>query len=463
MLQSTSQGSLTKSSYSVKTCGCCGINRLIGQHGDTPTCTRSAHLVSVCSGPFRMREHELFEKLPEPFSKNITAAFNLKTETKEVMLFSQQEEGEGAMKRMVSMYLSWNMDENVVVDGPYKVSDKSKPLNLPPQFHTRIDAALNRRAESSSVMLFSGSTWVEFDYATNVVTHGPYLISQHPLFQPISDALSLCSGYDLNRLGNLTQNLQILRPVPRGSVHWIAGTGAGGFADSNGKPAVPLPTTDGRTVPDDSDDEEGMGGEQVMFNAPNAMAVVGGDTAYIADTINNAIRRVDLASGNTTTIAGGGAVYGGFMDGQGTTARFNRPLGISAMRLDKLGDVLYVADADNHAVRRIAVPRNPPYDAITVTVTGAFADTIFDLVCAESCCQVEAPVAVPIAHSIQAPLGVLRAANVRFTGFKTGAVMMANYTSRAELRLYTTKLQLVQQRMNLYTSQTSSITRSEGL
>jgi hypothetical protein len=317
-------------------------------------------------GPFRMREHELFEKLPEPFSMNITAAFNMKSGTNEVMLFSQQEEGTGTLKTMVSMYLTWNAAENTVVDGPFKVDDASKPLNLPEAFHSRIDAALNRRAESSSVILFSGASWVEFDYSKNAVTHGPYLISQHPLFQPISDALELCSGYDLNRLGNLTTKLELLRPVPRSTVHWIAGTGGGGFAESNGKPAVPVPNS--RAVPDD--EEEGKGGEKVMFNTPRSMAVVGGDTAYIADSKNNAIRRVDLASGNTTTVAGGGAVFAGFMDGLGTAARFNRPVGITAMRLDAIGDVVYVADADNHAIRRLAVPKVAPYDATTETVTG---------------------------------------------------------------------------------------------
>jgi hypothetical protein len=317
-------------------------------------------------GPFRMREHELFEKLPEPFTRNITAAFNMKDESNEVMLFSQKEEGEGAMKTMISVYLTWNLAENTVVDGPFRVNDAAKPLNLPVQFNSRIDTALNRRAASSSVMLFSGSWWVDYDYSKNAVTHGPYLISQHPQFQPISTALELCSGYDLNRLGNLTEKVKALRPVPRGTVHWIAGTGAAGFADSDGLPAVPIPNK----APSSVVDARGQGGQKAMFNAPKGMVVVGGDTAYIADSSNNAIRRVDLASGNTTTIAGGGAAFAGFMDGLGTAARFNRPLGISAMRLKRMGDVLYVADADNNAVRRLSVPMSPPYDAITVTVTG---------------------------------------------------------------------------------------------
>jgi hypothetical protein len=313
-----------------------------------------------------MREHELFEKLPEPFSLNITAAFNMKDESNEVMLFSQQQEGEGAMETMVSMYLIWSLAENTVVDGPFRVNDAAKPLNLPKQFDSRIDTALNRRAASSSVMLFSGSWWVDYDYSTNAVTHGPYLISQHPLFQPLADAFGLCSGYDLNRLGNLTTNVKLLRPVPRGTVHWIAGTGAAAFADSDGLPAVPIPNKAPSSV-----DATGIGGQKAMFNAPKGMTVLGGDTAYIADSSNNAIRRVDLASGNTTTIAGGGAAFAGFMDGLGTAARFNRPLGVTAMWLEGMGVVLYVAYADNNAVRRLSVPMSPPYDATTVTVTGA--------------------------------------------------------------------------------------------
>ncbi|HEV8592269.1 MAG TPA: IPT/TIG domain-containing protein, partial [Pyrinomonadaceae bacterium] len=66
---------------------------------------------------------------------------------------------------------------------------------------------------------------------------------------------------------------------------------------------------------------------------------------YVADTGNNAVRRIDL-SGNVTTIAGG---QKGFADGIGRGAGFDAPTGIA---VDRFGNIL-VADAGNHSIRKI--------------------------------------------------------------------------------------------------------------
>jgi DNA-binding beta-propeller fold protein YncE len=66
----------------------------------------------------------------------------------------------------------------------------------------------------------------------------------------------------------------------------------------------------------------------------------------IADTYNNKIRRLDLADRAVTTLAGTGEA--GYLDGAGAEARFSGPSGIAAV-----GGKLYVADTDNHAIRRI--------------------------------------------------------------------------------------------------------------
>ena len=47
---------------------------------------------------------------------------------------------------------------------------------------------------------------------------------------------------------------------------------------------------------------------------------------------NHRIRRVDLATGATTTLAGSGSAgfgFGGFLDGAGGSAQFNGPMGIA--------------------------------------------------------------------------------------------------------------------------------------
>lgn len=69
---------------------------------------------------------------------------------------------------------------------------------------------------------------------------------------------------------------------------------------------------------------------------------------YVADAFNNCIRRVDPDTGEITTVAGVPGVPGGD-DGPVATATFNRPKGIA---VDANGTI-WVADTDNHAIRRI--------------------------------------------------------------------------------------------------------------
>jgi hypothetical protein len=68
---------------------------------------------------------------------------------------------------------------------------------------------------------------------------------------------------------------------------------------------------------------------------------------YLADTGNNAIRKITPA-GDVTTLAGAAGTVG-TADGTGADARFNRPRGIA---VDRSGNV-YVADTGNHTIRRI--------------------------------------------------------------------------------------------------------------
>lgn len=88
-------------------------------------------------------------------------------------------------------------------------------------------------------------------------------------------------------------------------------------------------------------------GAAARFNEPFAI-VVDNSTGnlFVADTSNNAIRKITPA-GVVTTFAGGGAA--GSTDGTGTAARLNEPRGLA---IDSSGS-LYVADYDNHIIRRI--------------------------------------------------------------------------------------------------------------
>lgn len=83
------------------------------------------------------------------------------------------------------------------------------------------------------------------------------------------------------------------------------------------------------------------------FNAPADIAIGNDGTMYIADTGNNAIRK--MAAGSVTTLAGI-AGLGGHADGTGTAARFNQPRSIA---VDTLNNI-FVADAGNRVIRKIS-------------------------------------------------------------------------------------------------------------
>lgn len=104
-------------------------------------------------------------------------------------------------------------------------------------------------------------------------------------------------------------------------------------------------------------------GTTAYFSSPLGLTIDGADNLYVADSGNHAIRMVTTA-GVVTTLAGtaGGAntsvaVANGYLDGTGNGARFSTPIGIAADRGGSGGAAVnvYVADTQNNAVRQIVV------------------------------------------------------------------------------------------------------------
>lgn len=88
-------------------------------------------------------------------------------------------------------------------------------------------------------------------------------------------------------------------------------------------------------------------GAAARFNRPRALAVDATGRVFVVDTGNHTVRRIDT-DGRVTTLAGSAGASGA-VDGQGAVARFAEPSGI-AIAAD---GTLLVADAKNHAIRRV--------------------------------------------------------------------------------------------------------------
>ena len=74
-----------------------------------------------------------------------------------------------------------------------------------------------------------------------------------------------------------------------------------------------------------------------------------GEYIYVADANNHCIRKINLATGYVSTHAGV-AQSAGYVNGDALNAQFNKPMGLV---LDSEGN-LYVGDCENYAISRVA-------------------------------------------------------------------------------------------------------------
>ncbi len=106
-------------------------------------------------------------------------------------------------------------------------------------------------------------------------------------------------------------------------IRTVAGTGVGGYSGDGG------PAT------------------QARIQAPRGIALDSSGVLYIADSLNDRIRRVGT-NGVIATIAGTGQAGFSGDGGSATRARLNVPRGLTVA-----GGVLYIADSDNARIRRV--------------------------------------------------------------------------------------------------------------
>ncbi|MDP9040138.1 MAG: Ig-like domain repeat protein [Acidobacteriota bacterium] len=138
------------------------------------------------------------------------------------------------------------------------------------------------------------------------------------------------SGLAVDASGNVliadTRNHRVRRlTVATGTIATVAGTGVRGFAGDAG------PATSAR------------------LDRPVALALAANGDLYVAEEGNHRVRRIASGSGVISTVAGNGVQGFGGDGGPAVAASIDSPEGIA---LDAAGD-LYVADMGNHRVRRV--------------------------------------------------------------------------------------------------------------
>ncbi|RYY38171.1 hypothetical protein EON62_00575, partial [archaeon] len=130
-------------------------------------------------------------------------------------------------------------------------------------------------------------------------------------------------------------------------INSVAGTGSSNFGGDGG-------AATGAAL-------NGPRSASVWYNASS-----GGVELYIADSTNHRIRRVDEAGAVTSVVGNGTAGYGGD-EGEATAAVLNNPYAVSSWyNATSGGMVLFIADSNNHRIRRVDEDGN----IITVAGTG---------------------------------------------------------------------------------------------
>lgn len=147
-------------------------------------------------------------------------------------------------------------------------------------------------------------------------------------FEPMGVAVDAAGNV---YVGDQSNNL-IRKISPAGVVTTFAGSGVEGSADGMGTAA--------------------------SFSHPLGLAVDAAGNVYVADCVNNLIRKIS-PEGMVTTYAGSGTQ--GSANGIGTAASFRGPYGVA---VDALGNV-YVADNGNYQIRKISP------DRLVTTVAGS--------------------------------------------------------------------------------------------
>ena len=128
------------------------------------------------------------------------------------------------------------------------------------------------------------------------------------------------------------------------------------------------------------DGSRGFGGDgaaatSAQIDFPRGVALDSAGNLFIADTVNDAIRRVDATTGNISTVAGT-TTFGFSGDGgMATAAMLATPAGVAVASDGRI----YIADTGNHRIRRLSrfrfTPSRPPVEEEDEDGQGGGADS----------------------------------------------------------------------------------------
>ncbi len=216
------------------------------------------------------------------------------------------------------------------LEASQKVDDLSDPYGI------AIDAAGNIYVADAG----EHNRILKIDKAGRVTQFAGSVEGLRDSSDPLAARFHTPSALAVDAQGNLlvadTGNHAIRRISSNGQVSTVAGNGQAGFRDG---PAA-----------------------EALFNGPIGLFVTPTGDIIVADTYNDAIRRISK-DGSVTTIAGG--EHTGYRDGVGKDAWFDTP---TSVVMTRQGEII-VADLRNHALRKIS-----PQAEVTTIALSAHED-----------------------------------------------------------------------------------------
>jgi sugar lactone lactonase YvrE len=265
----------------------------------------------------------------------------------------------------------------------------------------------NTSTPSSSLILQNNgsdnltiTTNSSFNFLTGVAYGNPYSVTvyQQPIHQACIVAAASASGIVAGIVSNIA--------VACGNLN------GGGV---QGQPMNLTPTVS--TFVGEPQTADGTGGA-ARFNNPTD-AITDGTYLYVADANNNLIRKVVIATGVVTTLAGSASGQTGAADGIGAAASFafstKSSFGYSSFNgvgITTDGRYLYVADTGNNKIRRVDPATG---EVVSLTGTTGTSATVVPAVVAGA---VDSGVTAPVYTNVVTTLGTTyfyQAQNVTFS------------------------------------------------